>query len=578
MSSLDDQRKDLPAVNAPNFLERVKELLSVNIGARGDGLDRAVTVRDLVVSGIGEMKPGFKGSGGSVKQPLSGPGPAIEPAYEPELTPPPTPINFTATAGITSIVFQHTAPSYTQGHGHSKTVVYGATRATGAAAPVFSAAVPITEFSGNVGDYSTNPSTVWHLWAKWKSVDGVLSASPAGGLNGVVVTTGQDVSTLVKAMTGVGNPFTILATTTIIDGVTFPAGTYSTQAFIQDAQITNAKIANLAVDSAKITSLTASKLTAGNIAVGQAINSASYVPGSAGWSINGNGQAEFSNVVVRGAVFATSGTFAGQLVAATGTFAGQLVAATGHFTGTLAVGLGGRNMVSNSGPAPGSTASYALGFSNTTGFLGVYTDEGPWRPTGGNSVHITHPGTPPAGYVQDLINDNFGRRYPVVAGKRYEFSTYLSIHRCEVYAEIAWFDSAGSYITEASSYAPAVKYAQGALSQWPRSGLFAVAPANAATALVFVRLQTTGESQPYVFASSWYFGEAGANQTEFSPYSPAGQTIIDGTMIRTGSLIANVRIDIRSAASGERMEQQNNYIKIFDANNVKRIHLGDLLA
>lgn len=567
MSSLDDQRKDLPAVNAPNFLERVKELLSVNIGARGDGLDRAVTVRDLVVSGIGEMKPGFKGSGGSVKQPLSGPGPAIEPAYEPELTPPPTPISFAATAGITSIVFQHAAPSYTQGHGHSKTVVYGATRATGAAAPVFSAAVPITEFSGNVGDYSTNPSTVWHLWAKWKSVDGVLSASPSGGLNGVVVTTGQDVSTLVKAMTGVGNPFTILPMTTIIDGVTFPAGTYSTQAFIQDAQITNAKIANLAVDSAKITSLTASKLTAGNIAVGQAINSASYVPGSAGWSINGNGQAEFSNVVVRGAVFATSGTFAG-----------QLVAATGHFTGTLAVGLGGRNMVSNSGPSPGSTASYLKGFFNTPGFLEVGLSVNPFVPPGGASIFITHPGTPAAG-VQDLANNNYGARHPVIAGRRYEFSAYVATHRCIAQAAIGWYDVSGTYIVEAGSVGVAENLAFGALSNWGRAALFATAPSNAATALLWVRVIVNGsQNQPYLFTSSWYFGEAGANQTEFSPYSPAGQTIIDGTMIRTGSLIANVRIDIRSAASGERMEQQNNYIKIFDANNVKRIHLGDLLA
>jgi hypothetical protein len=37
---------------------------------------------------------------------------------------------------------------------------------------------------------------------KWESIDGVLSASPAGGTNGFVVTTGQDVAKLLEALTG----------------------------------------------------------------------------------------------------------------------------------------------------------------------------------------------------------------------------------------------------------------------------------------------------------------------------------------------------------------------------------------
>jgi hypothetical protein len=176
---------------------------------------------------------------------------------------------------------------------------------------VFANAVPIAEFQGTVYAYSTNPSTTWHLWVKWKSVDGVESLVPAGGTNGVVLTTGQDVSLLVEAMTGPGNPFTVLATDTVIDGVTFPAGTYSTKAFVQDLQVTNGKIANLAVDDAKIASLSAAKITAGSIAVGQYIQGTGYVAGSAGWRINGDGTAEFSDVVVRGTVYATAGYLRG---------------------------------------------------------------------------------------------------------------------------------------------------------------------------------------------------------------------------------------------------------------------------
>ena len=44
------------------------------------------------------------------------------------------------------------------------------------------------------------------------------SQTPAGGTNGLEAVTGQDVRKLVEAMTGPGNPFTILPFDTVIDG------------------------------------------------------------------------------------------------------------------------------------------------------------------------------------------------------------------------------------------------------------------------------------------------------------------------------------------------------------------------
>jgi hypothetical protein len=258
---MNDTRKDLPPVSSPNFLEKVREALSVYLGNRGDKLDRGVTLRDLTDSGLVVVNPAYRtGSGGA--SPIGGAGPNAGGSYEIDLTPPPIPSGFTATAAISNLLVECASQRYTQGNGHAKSVLYGATWSAGAL-PVFSDAVVLTEFSGTVASHATNPSTTWHLWLKWVTVDGVYSTSPAGGTNGVVTRTGEDVETLVAAMTGPGNPFTILATTTVFDGVTFPAGTYSSQAFIQDAQITNAKIANLAVDNAKIAdlSVSAAKIT-----------------------------------------------------------------------------------------------------------------------------------------------------------------------------------------------------------------------------------------------------------------------------------------------------------------------------
>jgi hypothetical protein len=49
-----------------------------------------------------------------------------------------------------------------------------------------------------------------------------------------------------------GSPFFYRTSSTVINGVTIPAGAYMKSAYIHDASITNAKIANLAVDSAKV--------------------------------------------------------------------------------------------------------------------------------------------------------------------------------------------------------------------------------------------------------------------------------------------------------------------------------------
>lgn len=302
------ERIDIPPTSATNFQQRVRETLMTYLGKQGNSLDRGLTLRDLLENGILKLGSGWRGGSGV---PQLEPGAAVINASEPDLTPPPPPDGFAVSAAISHVFIEHAAPLYPQGHGHLRTRVYGATVAAGGALPTFSDAVEVGQFSGTVWAMPSNPATTWRLWIKWESHDGVLSTSPAGGTNGLEAVTGQDVDSMVKAMTGEGKPFTVLPTEQVIDGVTYPAGVYATQAFIADLQVTRAKIANLAVDNAKIADLSADKLTAGSIAVGQHIQSASYVAGLSGWRINGDGTAEFSNAVVRGSIFASEGEIGG---------------------------------------------------------------------------------------------------------------------------------------------------------------------------------------------------------------------------------------------------------------------------
>lgn len=194
-------RKDLPQASASNFSQRVRETLLTYLGKQGDRLDRGLTVRDLIEAGVIKFKAGFGGQQ-PIDQPLPiEPGPSVEPVYEVDLTPPPTPTGFTATGAISNFLVECDPPVYTQGHGHDRSILYGTTYTTGPL-PTFSAAVPLTEFLGSAASYASNPSTTWRLWLTWRTVDGVESVAPAGGINGLEVTTGQDVALLLEALTG----------------------------------------------------------------------------------------------------------------------------------------------------------------------------------------------------------------------------------------------------------------------------------------------------------------------------------------------------------------------------------------
>lgn len=197
---MSDTRTDLPSVKAPNFEQRVREVLMTYLGRQGNPLDRGLTLRDLIENGIVALKAGYTLRPGAGTLPLD-PGTAVQPDYEPDLTPPPTPTGFAVNSAISHVFIEHDAPTYQQGHGHLRTRVYGVTYTSGPL-PTFDDAIEITQFTGTIHAHPSNPSTTWRLWIKWETNDGVLSPTPAGGTNGLAVTTGQDVQLLLDALTG----------------------------------------------------------------------------------------------------------------------------------------------------------------------------------------------------------------------------------------------------------------------------------------------------------------------------------------------------------------------------------------
>ncbi|QTW20253.1 phage tail tip fiber protein [Comamonas kerstersii] len=104
---------------------------------------------------------------------------------------------------------------------------------------------------------------------------------------------------------------TVQTTPTTANGVTIPAGLYVDSAFITNVSALWGRFGTLVADSIQATAISASQLTAGNGVIGGSLKSSNYVSGSSGWTLRPDGVAEFSGVIVRGTVYATSGTVGG---------------------------------------------------------------------------------------------------------------------------------------------------------------------------------------------------------------------------------------------------------------------------
>lgn len=161
----------------------------------------------------------------------------------------------------------------------------------------------------------------------------------------------------------------------------------------------------------------------------------------------------------------------------------------------------------------------------------------------GSGLFVVEVGDRPANGVSDVWIGHAGRRVPVIAGERIEGSAYLCTHRCTVDLRIAYFGVDGAYITEQSVSGAPRALNDGSqlrtLAQYVRVGGFSTVPANAATALLFLRKYGRNAGlaaqNSYVFATNFYLGPAVAQQTELSPWSPGALRVVTTETLQPGA-------------------------------------------
>ncbi|NHQ93299.1 phage tail tip fiber protein [Janthinobacterium lividum] len=220
-------------------------------------------------------------------------------------------------------------------------------------------------------------------------------------------------------------------------------------------------------------------------------------------------------------------------------------------------GIGAGNLIGNSAPAPptaegiGGTGGFFLDYSyspSTTTFAASYA---PYVPSGAGGVYVRCTGTvaeATTGAVVGIRQGAVSRKFPVIPGMRYEFSVYMSAHRCRGAVNIAFYDVNGTYLTEVSGSVVSNNSAAGGLANWGRSTLFVAAPVGAAFGYLRSVLVGNGGTDAYLFLSMWYFGTALAAQTVPSAWADGpGATLGDNlygqiTPTNSPTYIANAAI------------------------------------
>lgn len=226
--------------------------------ADGGLLDKFLTGSQAVERGLLLLSPGSTpGGGGDILLP----GPGTNNPADPSL---PTPISGLAVAaGVSSYLITIDAPTYLQGGGNGRTIIYKANYSGSGPLPTFADAVEAGIIPGRgallllVGEPGQNA----RFWAKAETRYPTLQATPTGGTNGVSAT------------------------------------------------------ADL-IEDQHVGSLSVAKLLAGSIGVSEYIQSTGYTgSGGSEWRIDGNGVARFAGVIVSGTITATGGSFANVTIA-----------------------------------------------------------------------------------------------------------------------------------------------------------------------------------------------------------------------------------------------------------------------
>ena len=181
----------IPASVSPEvrkYLETLEQIVTIRLGRRGDPRDRAVTLRELVDSGLAQelsttpFDPNRSGSTGFAQ-------PGRQ--FLADLSVPPAPTSFTASGAFSTVHLSWDFPSYSN---HSHTEIYAHT------SDVVGDATLLGIQTGRVFIDPVGAGQTRYYWARHVNTDNITG--PFNSASGTVASTATDVNHILGVLTG----------------------------------------------------------------------------------------------------------------------------------------------------------------------------------------------------------------------------------------------------------------------------------------------------------------------------------------------------------------------------------------
>ena len=519
---------ELAGIPSPGFdveslvksVRALKQVVDQFTGNSGSVLDKAPTLREMLVDGTVVYAPSAGLSAGLSATGYSDPRPA--------LTTPPTITNLEAFGAFKNVILTWDMTDY---RNHAFVEIW---RSVGVGNNNLGAATQIDTSTANLfADADVVVGQTYYYWVRAVNIEGAIGAYNAvPGVEGALLKIGTtDLGALVVEA---ANLATDAVTSVKIQDNAIIAGKLAANsiavgtAAIQNGAIVNAMIANLAVDNAKIADLSAAKINAGTldaarIAAGS-LDSNKITAGTITADRMVAGLMSADNVLTRGLtvrdgsgnVILASGTPLTQ-ANADGTLRNDYVP-TGInliYNSAFEAGLGGWSI-------NGSIVTWGYGVNYNTSWRLLPTTA-PWT----SVFFIEQVGGPMLTTAYDYMQAN-STQIPVAPNARYVLSAHLAPHRCIGTAFLTFYTSAGALISTGDAWAEYNNIANvgnvNTLDKFARVSNVATAPSNAAYCTVTIRKWATndadiGSGSSYLWATRVQLEQVPANASLPSAWS-----------------------------------------------------------
>ena len=586
------------------FADSLKENVDVICGHRGDPLDRAVTARDLLDSGLATLPAGANFYSGS----SDGLDPI--PYLIPNLLIPPIVTNLTATGGFSVILLGWDMPLYL---GHA---FYEIWRNTSDSISSSTLLATTTQMTGLYSDYAGSAET-YYYWVRAVNSNGI--AGPFNSSIGTSATTQPDVALILDLLEGsITDSQLAVSLSSSITGVATNAAAAASDAAAATAAKTAALLAQAgaetAEDNAEIAETNAETAqSAASTSANAASNSATGAAGSASSASTSatNAASSENNAGSSATAASTSASNANTYATAAGT--ASTASQNASVTATTASN-NAASSASSAGSAATSAANFASNASASQSAAGTSATSANTSATNAYtsasnastySNTATSAATAASGHASAAsstvngltarLNNTGGTGVTVEQAYSANVSDIGNLEgqysvKIDASGHVAGFGLSNTVVDGTPSSAFIVRADKFAIVD-PAStsnGLGTTSPSTASVPFTVTSATTlNGVAVPAgVYMKSAYIqngsivnamiGNAAITDAKISTLSAT--KITTGTLDASSVAIIGVapNLSLKSASSGERMEILAGKINVFDANGVLRVKLGNL--